>query len=129
MTIWSVCLVIWKKQLRMFCKPDFESNNDVGGLYDLLNIREEGGSVSFKVRVLPRASRNQLAGLYEDAVKIRLAAPPVEGKANEVLRSFIAELLSVSRSHVEIVSGLTGRNKLIRVTGVSAEKVLEVFLV
>ncbi len=95
----------------------------------MLNIREEGGSVSFKVRVLPRASKNQLAGLYEDAVKIRLAAPPVEGKANEACRAFIAEILSVPRSQVEIVSGLTGRNKLIKVMGVSAEKVLKAFLV
>ncbi|MDD2443145.1 MAG: DUF167 domain-containing protein [Desulfotomaculaceae bacterium] len=95
----------------------------------MLSIREEGGGVSFKVRVLPRASKDQLAGLYKDAVKIRLAAPPVEGKANEACRAFIAEVLSVPRSRVEIVSGLTGRNKLIKVTGVSAEKVLKAFLV
>lgn len=93
----------------------------------MLHIREEKDGVSFKVRVQPRAARNQVAGLFEDALKLRLTAPPVEGEANEACRVFLAGLLSVPRSQVEIVSGHTGRNKMIKVLGVSAEKLLKAF--
>ncbi|MCL6559468.1 MAG: DUF167 domain-containing protein [Firmicutes bacterium] len=88
----------------------------------MLDIREEKNGVSFKVRVQPRAAKNQVAGLYEGALKIRLTAPPVDGEANEACRAFLAGLLGVTRSQVEIVSGHTGRNKLIRVEGITAER-------
>lgn len=93
----------------------------------LLDIREESGGVLFKVRVLPRSSKNQVVGFYDDALKLRLTAAPLEGKANEACRAFLAEILSVPRSRVEIVTGQASRNKLIKVTGVSAEKVVKVF--
>jgi len=93
----------------------------------LLYLKEEKDGVVFKVRVQPRASGNGLAGLFEDAVKLRLTAPPVEGEANEACRAFLAKLLSVPPSHVEILSGSTGRNKTIKVLGVSAEKALSAF--
>lgn len=93
----------------------------------MLHIKEEEAGVVFKVRVQPRASANKLVGLHEDALKIRLTAPPVEGEANEACRTFLAGLLSVPRSQVQITSGTTGRNKMIKVTGVSVEKALEAF--
>lgn len=93
----------------------------------MLNIREESGGVFFKVRVLPRSSKNQIVGYYDDAVKIRLTAAPLEGKANEACRAFLAEILSVPRARIEIVSGQTSRNKLIKVAGVSAQRVAQVF--
>lgn len=91
----------------------------------MLNVREEKDGVVFKVRVQPRAAKNQVSGLYEDALKLRLTAPPVDGEANEACRAFLAGLLAIPRSRVEIVSGHTGRNKMIRVTGISAEQVLK----
>lgn len=93
----------------------------------MLAIKEERGSVFFKVRVLPRSSKNQIVGYYGDAVKIRLTAAPLEGKANEACRVFLAEILSVPRARIEIVTGQTSRNKLIKVTGVSAHRVTQVF--
>lgn len=93
----------------------------------MLLIKEEEDGVVFKVRVQPRASMNKLVGLYEDALKIRLTAPPVEGAANEACRAFLAGLLSVSRSQVKITSGSTGRNKMIKVTGVDLEKAKKAF--
>ncbi|OPY57203.1 MAG: hypothetical protein A4E55_01807 [Pelotomaculum sp. PtaU1.Bin035] len=93
----------------------------------MLCIREERDAVIFKVRVQPRAAVNQVAGLFEDAVRIRLTAPPVDGAANEACRAFLAGLLSVPRSRVEIVSGHTGRNKMVRITGVGAAVVLNAF--
>ena len=89
----------------------------------MLPLKEEKDGVSFKVRVQPRASKNQVAGLFEDALRVRLTAPPVDGEANEACRAFLADLLSVGRGQVEILSGLTGRNKVVKVKGVTASEV------
>jgi uncharacterized protein (TIGR00251 family) len=80
--------------------------------------REEGAI--FRVRVLPRSRRDEVVGLHGDALKIRLMAPPVEGKANRALQEFLAGRLGVSRSAVEILSGHTSRQKRVCVSGVSA---------
>ncbi|MFZ5648427.1 MAG: DUF167 domain-containing protein [Bacillota bacterium] len=89
----------------------------------MLDIREEKGGVTFRVRVQPRASKNQLAGVMEGALKVRLTAPPVDGEANEACLRFLAGLLGVPVKSVELVSGHTGRNKTVRVTGVTARDV------
>ncbi|MEG6616463.1 DUF167 domain-containing protein [Peptococcaceae bacterium 1198_IL3148] len=92
-----------------------------------LHIKEENGAVIFKVRVQPRAAKNQISGLLDDAVKIRLTAPPVDGEANRALQEFVAKLFKVPKSKVEVVSGHTGRNKIIRVENVNlteARKIL-----
>jgi uncharacterized protein (TIGR00251 family) len=98
------------------------------GDYKLLQVREENGSVYFKVRVMPRASREGVVGFYDDALKIRLTAAPVDGKANEACRAFLAKILSVPRAQVEIFAGHTSRNKVIKVSGVSSEKALKALL-
>lgn len=68
------------------------------------------------IRVTPRAKRNQIVEILpDDTIKIRLTAPPVEGKANEALIAFLAEVLDVPRSHVEIIAGDTGRDKLVSI--------------
>jgi uncharacterized protein (TIGR00251 family) len=86
-------------------------------------LKEQNGHVTFKVRVVPRASKNQIVGVEGDAVKIRLAAPPVEGKANEALVKFLAALLDLPRSSIEIVAGQSSRNKVIRIRGVGVKQV------
>ncbi|HVW77999.1 MAG TPA: DUF167 domain-containing protein [Alloacidobacterium sp.] len=88
----------------------------------MIQFKESAAGVSFAVRVQPRARRTALAGVLDGAIKIALAAPPVDGKANEALIRFLAELLGVSRSAVEIVSGDTSRNKVVRISGVSIEQ-------
>ncbi|MBX3049083.1 MAG: DUF167 domain-containing protein [Anaerolineales bacterium] len=68
------------------------------------------------IRVTPRAKRNQIVEILpDDTIKIRLTAPPVEGKANEALIAFLAEVLDVPRSHIEIIAGDTGRDKLVTI--------------
>lgn len=94
----------------------------------MLYIKKVDDGIIFKVRVQPRASANELAGVMKDAVKLRLTAPPVEGKANEACRAFLARLFSVTRAQVQILSGSTGRNKIIKVQGVSPEMALEIIL-
>lgn len=80
-----------------------------------------GNSVTFSVRVIPRTSKSALAGDLDGAVKIRIAAPPVDGEANDELIRFLAKLLGVGRQQVEIISGATLKNKIVRITGVTIE--------
>jgi len=81
--------------------------------------------VTFKLRVQPRASRTELAGEYGDALKLRITAPPVEGKANAECRRFLAKLLDVPASAVEIVAGASSKDKVIRVHNMDASRVRE----
>lgn len=69
------------------------------------------------LHIQPRASRNEVCGVQDNALKIRLTSPPVDGAANKLCRDFLAELFHVPRSAVEIVSGETSRHKRVRVSG------------
>jgi uncharacterized protein len=75
------------------------------------------------VWVQPRASRTEVAGRHGELVKIRLAAPPVEGAANEELVRFVAEKLGVAKRAVRVVRGLTARKKTLEVQGVDEQRV------
>jgi uncharacterized protein (TIGR00251 family) len=88
-------------------------------------ITEADGGMVFAVRVVPRASRNDIVGIHGDALKVRLTALPVEGRANEALIAFLAQRLGVRKSQVEIVAGATSRRKMVRVIGLSAQEVEE----
>jgi uncharacterized protein (TIGR00251 family) len=81
--------------------------------------------VTFPVRVVPRAARNAVAGERAGALLVRLTAPPVEGAANAALARFLGEALGVRPSAVAIVRGETGRDKLVRVAGITARAVRE----
>jgi uncharacterized protein (TIGR00251 family) len=85
-------------------------------------LRETDGAVTFAVKVVPRASKNEIAGIEGDAIKIRLNAPPVEGKANDALIAFLADALAVRRARIEIIVGQTSRRKIVRVRGVTAQQ-------
>lgn len=87
----------------------------------MLRLTEKDGAVTFSVRVQPRAAHTGIAGEMEGAVKIRLAAPPVDGAANEELIRFLAGLFRLSRQQVTILSGATSKNKIVRVSGISAD--------
>jgi uncharacterized protein len=77
------------------------------------------------VRVHPRAKRTAITGRLGEAYKLDLAAPPVEGKANEECVRFFADLAGVVRSQVRILSGLANRNKVVNVEGIDQEKLEE----
>lgn len=79
-------------------------------------------SARVSIYVQPRASKTVVAGMHDGCVKIRLAAPPVDGAANAALVEFVAEQLGVAKSRVRIVSGTTSRRKVIEVEGVSTEQ-------
>ena len=91
----------------------------------MIQVEERDGAASFSVRLTVRATRNAIEGEWQGALKVRLAAPPVEGRANEALRRLLAEHLNVPLSAVEIVSGERSRNKRLRIRGVGAEQIRE----
>jgi uncharacterized protein len=78
-----------------------------------------------KVHVIPGAKRTEISGWHGDAVRLRCAAPPVEGKANETVTDFLAARLGVRRSAVHIVHGLRSREKLITIEGISTVEACE----
>ena len=87
-------------------------------------VREGAGVVRFAVHVQPRASRSEIVGLHGDALKVRLAAPPVDGAANDALVVLLAEALAVGRRAVRIVSGASSRAKTVEIEGTSASAVM-----
>ena len=91
----------------------------------MLELNEKDGGVTIKVRVQPRASRTEIIGEHAGAIKLRVAAPPVDGKANEECRRYLAKLLKVGATSVEIISGDSSRDKVIRVSNISARRVIE----
>ena len=78
--------------------------------------------VVLTIRVVPRASKNEIKEVMGDALKVRLQAPPVEGKANAALVRFLAKVLSVPASSVEIMTGATGRTKRVMIHGISEQQ-------
>ena len=74
--------------------------------------------VRITVRVIPRSSKNSLAW-EQDTLKVRLTAPPVDGAANEALIAFLAQCLNVPKRHIQIVSGLSGRQKIVKIAGIT----------
>jgi len=96
----------------------------------MLNIQKVDDGVTFKIKVQPGAAKNEIVGVQGDALKIKINAPPVKGKANKALMGFLAEKLAVKKSEVEIISGHMSKIKKIKVVGegVKIEKNLQRFL-
>ena len=91
----------------------------------MLTITKTATGATFGVRVQPGVSKNEIIGIQEDALKIRISAPPVEGKANKALIQFLAKQLTVKQSQVEILSGHKSKTKTIQVVGEGTEKKLQ----
>jgi uncharacterized protein len=86
-------------------------------------VRDVAGGVSLRVRVSPRASRDEMAGERDGALVVRLTAPPVEGQANAALVRFLARRLGVAPSTVSVARGAKGRDKVLLVAGARADDV------
>jgi uncharacterized protein (TIGR00251 family) len=87
----------------------------------VLRCTEQDGALNFVVRVVARASRSGVAGEVDGALRVRVAAPPVEGAANKELVRTLARALAVPARNVEITSGHTSRVKQVRVHGVTRD--------
>lgn len=91
----------------------------------MIPIRDTDAGASFAVKVHPRARKDAVTGELGDALKVSLTAPPAEGRANEALIEFLADLLQLPRSSVTIAAGHSSRNKAVRVRGLTAAQVEE----
>ncbi len=87
-------------------------------------LRADQDGVVLSLHIQPGAKKTEVVGPHGDTLKIRLAAPPVDGKANAALLAFVAEKLGAGKAAVELVSGQTSRAKRVRVAGVTAEQAL-----
>ena len=85
----------------------------------MIPLQETGKGITFSVKVHPRARKNAITGTVGDSLKLALTAPPVEGKANQAVVEFFADLFEIPRSSVTIASGEISRNKTVRVSGIS----------
>jgi len=87
-------------------------------------IQEDAAGVVFTAKIVPGSSRTTVAGVLQDMVKIRVAAPPEKGKANQCLVAYLAGQLGVKKNQIDILAGQTNPVKQIRITGVSADTLL-----
>jgi uncharacterized protein (TIGR00251 family) len=76
--------------------------------------------------VQPRASRSEIAGIHDGALRVRIAAPPVDGAANAAIIDFLSKQLKVRKSDIEITSGATGRRKRVLIRGIEPETVRQI---
>ncbi len=87
------------------------------------HINDVDNGVQFNIRVQPRASKNEIVGMYGDALKVRLTSPPVDGAANGACIAFFSKYFKVTKGQVEIVAGHKSRDKVIKIIGFSQEQV------
>jgi hypothetical protein len=92
----------------------------------MIPIEETADGVVFDIRVIPRSSRSELAGIRGDALKLRITAPPVEGAANKECIRFLSEVLGVKRSQVQIIAGHRSKNKKIFISEIHRKDIEDV---
>jgi uncharacterized protein len=90
----------------------------------MLELQTREGAVIFPVRVQPRASKDEIAGVTGGTLKVRLRAPALEGRANDALCEYLAELLKTPKAAVRILSGQHSRSKRVEVRGVTELQIL-----
>jgi len=90
-----------------------------------VQITERDGTVSFTTRVQPRASRDEIIGEYQNGLRIRLTAPPIDNRANQALRKLLAARLKVPLTAVRIASGERSRTKRVEIRGVTPGMIRE----
>lgn len=83
--------------------------------------RAADGSLTLSLHIQPGAKKTEVAGVHGEALKLRLAAPPVDGKANAALLAYVAAALGVPKSAVTLKSGQTSRQKVVAVSGAPAD--------
>ena len=91
----------------------------------MIAYSEDSESITFTVRVIPRASKSEVVGEFDESLKVKIVAPPVDGAANDEVVKLIAKAFGRPRADVEILSGHTSRTKRVCVTGGSAKRLLE----
>ena len=88
-------------------------------------LKIAGNDIVIKVKIVPGSSKNKIIGTYNGALKIAITAPPVEGKANKKCIAYLAKYFDIAKSKIEIISGQTSKNKLIRIYDIRKKDFLE----
>lgn len=91
----------------------------------MLDVQKRDSSIVLQVRVQPRASKNQIAGVLDGALRVRLQAPALEDRANVALCEYLAELLKTPKSAVRILGGERSRIKRVEIRGVTEQEILK----
>jgi len=94
-------------------------SNDINNYFKIM-----GNDIIIKVKIVPGSSKNKIIGAYNDALKITITAPPIEGKANKKCITYLAKYFDVAKSKIEIISGRTSKNKLIKIYDISKKEFL-----
>lgn len=89
----------------------------------MLQANKTDDGIVLKVWVQPKSAKNEIKGLKDDALRVNVTSPPIQGKANKACKGLLAKTFGVGRSRVEIIGGLKSRIKTVRVTGISLDKV------
>jgi uncharacterized protein len=90
-----------------------------------LDIRETGSGLQVRLHVLPRAKRNEMLGIFNGALKIKITAPPVDDAANRAIISYFSTLLSIPKSSISLPAGSKSRDKILQIRGLSLRAFLE----
>ena len=94
----------------------------------MIQYSEKDRGLTFAVRIVPRASRSEIAGEYNGALRIRIAAPPVEGAANRELIRLLAKSFRLPQNAVEIISGAASKSKIVRIAGADSARLKQMVL-
>ncbi len=89
----------------------------------MIPVGETTDGIVFNIRVIPRASKCELAGVQGDALKLRITAPPVEGAANKECVKFLSSMLGVKKSQIKIIAGHKSKNKKVSISGVTRKDI------
>jgi len=87
----------------------------------MITIKNSSDGIIFTLRVVPRSSRCEITGIQNDALKLKITAPPVEGKANEECIRFLSDKLGIKKNRITIKSGHKSKNKIIAISGITKE--------
>ena len=88
-------------------------------------IKKSNDGVMLPCMIQPRSSQNKIIGLYGELLKIKLTAPPVDGKANAALIKYLSKVVNMPRGTMTITSGLTSRRKTVRFSGINIEDLID----
>ncbi len=91
-----------------------------------LKIGELENGIRIQIKVQPRSSKNQIAGVQQGALKIKLTAPPVEGEANKALVNFLSGVLKIPKKNIKIIKGESARNKIVDIKGIKRDTLLKI---
>ena len=95
-------------------------SNDINDYFKIT-----GNDIVIKVKIAPGSSKNKIDGVYNNALKISITAPPVKGKANKKCIAYLAKYFDIAKSKIEIISGQTSRNKLVKIYNISQKDFLD----